>query len=727
VAGKDQQNDGQGRLSTAASGALAPEVLPGIVGDLPTHRAEVDCSVRNSVVLKMLEQQAALPGILVVRHAGTPDRQVLGLLPRARFLEKLSHKFWPEIYLHKSLEHLGELLRPNPIVVREDCSIAVAAYLAMHRPQESVFEPLTVRRSDGCLELLDIHALMLAQTRLLEQANQEVEKQRAAAENANQAKSHFLANMSHEIRTPLTAILGCGEELLDDRMTDAEREQSVEMIFRNGRHLLELVNDILDLSKIEADRLDVEAQPISPVSIAADVLAALKGRAAQKNIDLRIRSFSAIPEWIQSDPTRLRQILMNLVGNAIKFTESGAVEIVMGLVDEHGEAVTAEQARFMEEGHLKFDVTDTGIGITPNDIERLFQPFTQADGATTRRFGGTGLGLTISRKLSRLLGGDISVSSCPGEGSTFTATILTGRLSDVRMLEELDEAVETVGSVGRPPIVSTTLSARVLLVDDAPDNRLLVSRFLERCHAIVETAVDGREAVTRAMNAWRDRTPFDVILMDMQMPVLDGCGATRELRAAGYDGPIVALTANTLTNDLQRCLDAGCNTYATKPIDRESLIRTIAQLTASDEVRDSESEDHDDSLPMFAAAEERLRQVSRLCNFDVALKRVGGSKSLVREIASMLIELLPGWIVELQDAARNEDTDTLRRMAHTIKNSADNVGAEMVVELAWEFEKTAATEGLSPEPHRVEQLRNLVGRLLEELKTWQVVETAVSA
>ncbi len=407
----------------------------------------------------------------------------------------------------------------------------------------------------------------------LEAAMEQLEAAKLAAEAATRAKSEFLANMSHEIRTPMTAILGFAENLLDPDLPEEERLAAVHTIQRNGQHLLQLINDILDISKIEAGKLEVEHIICSPIQILADVRSLMQVRADQKGIKLDVDFDGPMPKHIHSDPTRLRQILVNLVGNAIKFTERGGVRIVARFL-EHADGVNGQPT-------VQFDVIDTGIGMTPEQKAHLFQPFTQADTSTTRRFGGTGLGLMISRRLARMLGGDITVESQPGRGSTFTVTIATGDIDGVEMINdpaaELARAASSTDP-GVPVKPNRRLNCRVLLAEDGPDNQRLIVHVLKKAGADVTVVENGQQAIEAAMAAQEDQ-PFDVILMDMQMPVMDGYQATAELRRRGYDRPVIALTAHAMATDRQKCLEAGCDDYATKPIDRRKLIDLVADLT----------------------------------------------------------------------------------------------------------------------------------------------------
>jgi signal transduction histidine kinase/ActR/RegA family two-component response regulator len=401
----------------------------------------------------------------------------------------------------------------------------------------------------------------------LKARNSELAHARDAADAANRAKSSFLANMSHEIRTPMAAITGFADLLLDPEQTPEDRVDCVQTIRRNAEHLLGLINDILDLSKIEAGKMTVERVQCDLPDIVRGVIAVAQVKASAKRIALAAEFRPEVPMRVTTDPMRLTQILVNLVGNAVKFTEHGGVRLIVG-AERSGETSV-----------LRFDVLDTGIGMTPGQVHGLFRPFEQADVSTTRKFGGTGLGLTISRDLARALGGDIRVTSSPGEGSTFTLTIEPGN-ADGRAGAEPDRAAAQTGAVYRPaepstPSGPTDAGVRVLVAEDGPDNQRLLSFHLRRAGAEVEIVSNGREAVERATDAAARGTPFDLVLMDMQMPVLDGYSATSLLRQQGYPGRIVALTANAMKGDRDKCIQVGCDDYLPKPVEAQRLLALV--------------------------------------------------------------------------------------------------------------------------------------------------------
>jgi PAS domain S-box-containing protein len=433
-------------------------------------------------------------------------------------------------------------------------------------------------------ELRETNEALVVSLSMQSRMSAELEASRRIAEAASRSKSEFLANMSHEIRTPMTAILGYTEILRGDggQLSPTQRDEAIETIQRNGSHLLAILNDILDLSKIEAGRMTVERIDCGPVRLASDVVAMMQPRALGKGLALTLDVATPIPRTIQTDPTRLRQILVNLVGNAIKFTERGSVRLTLSVDGVCGDG----------RPQLRMAIADTGIGMSPHQVERLFQAFSQADASTTRRFGGTGLGLSICKRLAQLLDGDITVSSTPGSGSTFVVCLPVVVGSDAVVDPAGAPLAAAAGATKSPgeraaPADATGAAAtarpqpltgmRVLLAEDGPDNQRLISFHLRRAGAEVALVGNGRDAVDTALGAVRAGQPFDLVLMDMQMPVLDGYGAARELRDQGYPGGIVALTAHAMAGDRERCVAAGCNDYTTKPIARDTLIAACAE------------------------------------------------------------------------------------------------------------------------------------------------------
>jgi two-component system, sensor histidine kinase len=381
------------------------------------------------------------------------------------------------------------------------------------------------------------------------------------AEEASRAKTDFLANMSHEIRTPLGAILGFAELMADTEQTEQERRDCIEVIRRNGKQLSRLIDEILDLTKIEAQRLELERQEFSISALVEDVTTLLNLQAQAKNIPLKVTYAEKYTDVIVSDPTRVRQVLINLVGNAIKFTMSGQIELKVSSRETQSGRVACE-----------FAVTDTGIGLSKEQANKLFQPFVQADSSMTRKFGGTGLGLALSRQLAQALGGDLVLSKSElNKGSTFVFTIDAEPAARAAKLNEANAAEALVASRAQ-----ALAGRRILVVDDAPDNRVLVARYLTRVGAEVETASDGAEGAQRALES-----DYDVVLMDLQMPRVDGFEAMKTLKEKNYSVPVIALTAHAMRGDRERCLEAGFSEHVSKPIDAQNLIRIIQNFESA--------------------------------------------------------------------------------------------------------------------------------------------------
>jgi PAS domain S-box-containing protein len=512
---------------------------------------------------------------------------------------------------------------------------------------------------------------------------------RRQAEQANLAKSRFLATMSHEIRTPMTALLGYAELLLDPAISPSSRISYAATIRRNSEHLLTLINDILDLSRIEAGKMSLEMVRCNVVLLLAEIASILRIRAEQHGVSFSVIYASEIPETILTDSARLRQAIVNLVGNAIKFTEEGSVRILVSFLRDGYNGQPA----------LRFDVIDTGIGIREDVLPQLFQPFNQGDSSVSRKFGGTGLGLAITRHIASLLGGELTATSVWGQGSTFTLTVPTGELDGIHMLQrptevEYDSAAHTL----QTPTESLR-GTRILLAEDGFDNRELVRAVLLRAGADVAVVENGRLAVEKA-----ERESFDLILLDMNMPEMDGYEATRVLRDHGYDKPIVALTANAMLGDRADCIAAGCNEYLIKPIDRKQLIQTIAAFIDKETIAarlaqmgDIPGREAGQGLPAdreHAAAGDDQAARDR----QNAQPTDGSAAAIVSQFIDDpdVAQIIPGFVRRLGNqlaamtqALVEERHEELRHLAHTLKGAGGSYGYPSLSEACLKLENAA--------------------------------------
>lgn len=554
--------------------------------------------------------------------------------------------------------------------------------------------------SVGLAVLLAISILLFIKARKADRRHLEVKHEalmeqeaREMAERSNRVKSEFLATMSHEIRTPLTAIIGYSEILSDALDNNKEQKENADIINKSGAHLLQIISDILDLSKIEAEKLEVGRATIDVFAVLDEVTDLVKTQTDQKGIVFSVDYNFPLPQAIYSDELRLKQILLNLCSNAVKFTDRGSITITVSY-----------EVQLKE---ISFEVRDTGIGIKEDDLNDIFDMFTQVDSSATRRYGGTGLGLSLSRRLAEKLGGYITVSSQLQKGSCFVLTIDVGDMSNVEMLTQRkpDITEENVVSLSRPNMPkpktmfaggSPSVRGHVLLAEDMPENQRLMEFLLTRMGAEVQVVDNGQLALQAT-----EQSVFDVILMDMKMPVMGGLEAVHLLRKKGYKAPIVALTANAMADDKANCLMAGCDEFLAKPVDREELADVLNRYLHSPGAKMQK--------PVAIKSITSVSDADAAISPEIPADLAGDSEYI--SLVKKFVDGLPQTLLDADKMLVSENWDGLVKIMHDLKGSAGGFGFPALTSQAEKIHFLLKEKTIGEIPKRVKQLMSYCRRI----------------
>ena len=519
----------------------------------------------------------------------------------------------------------------------------------------------------------------------IEQRDEQLLVAKKVAEDANMAKSQFLAQMSHEIRTPMNGVLGIASLLLNTPL-DEKQHQFVHTIRRSGESLLNLINDILDFSKIEAGRLELELIQFNLRQVTEETIELISKRAGEKDVNLACFIHSEVPAYVVGDPGRLRQVLMNLLGNALKFTRRGEVALNVSLEKTEG-----------GNAHLRFEVKDSGIGIAPEKQEEVFIAFSQADGSTTRKFGGTGLGLAISRQLVHMMDGEIGMESEKGQGSTFWFTTVFN----------IDSFSESIPDRQQQATVPAKFDASVLVAEDNATNQIVTQGTLEHLDCRVDLAENGREAVVRAAEK-----RYDLIFMDCQMPVMDGYEATEKIRKAEHQAgdertPIVALTAYAMKGDRERCLAVGMDDYITKPFSQQQLANILSEW-----LPDNGSPVLPEPVKETPQEGDELSTSNRIDKSvlgNLSQLQQAGKPDIIERLVSVYLQSSPKVLQDILQAAESNDIEQLWQTAHSLKSSSAILGADRLASLCHELE-------VSGRKNRVDDPVRITQSIKEEFK-----------
>ena len=636
---------------------LSHLTLHSTLADLPTSDFKVDEQTFGEEIETAFHQNPDLPGVMV-----TARDRIVGIVPRGRFFEWIGRRYGIELYLKRpirvlldaTIQDLNDRLELDVyptrcLLLSHRSSIEQAVEIALSRPTFLAYEPIVVAGVDREWRLLDMYVLLRAQSRLFELAKD-------AADAANLAKSDFLASMSHELRTPLNSILGFTQIMSRDTALPGSHQQHLEIISRAGEHLLDLIGDVLDMSKIESGRTTLNPTNCDLYRLLDNLHEMLQLKAVTKGLQLFFECEENVPQYARIDAGKLRQVLINLLGNAIKFTETGCVTLRVRGVDD-----SPSNSQTPTSGRLYFEVEDTGAGIAPEEISRLFTPFGQTE--TGRNSGtGTGLGLAIAQNFVGLMGGEIRATSTVGQGTKFTF--------DIAMESVPPSAVSAPPQMRRAIALAPDLPQyRILVADDRPEARLVLVELLTSLGFSVREAQNGREAV-ELHSSYKPH----LIIMDMQMPVMDGLEATQRIKDRSQEPAtaIVALTASSFDDDRQAILAAGCDDCLNKPFREGVLLETIARHLGVRYLYEEETE--------------------KGCQSPIDSPAIGSDRTLQTSIAKMPLD----WVEKLHRAALKCRDDLIVKLAQAIPNS-DAELANCLVDWANHFLFDRIIELIQPE------------------------------